>query len=209
MGFLKDLSGWLSGGKSKKSNVRQATIKLKIFNKKLLRQSKRVEITARQAREKAAKLLQEGDVEGSRYQAKTYLQFKNQVRAIDSFRSQMENLQFKIEKAQAIKDVGGIMKGIAEALTGLKRKFSVPEMDAMIKDIGIDIEDFEVSQEIASEGMEDMTVDTAINDKSVDAVLGEIGAEISVETGMALPIAEGNQKIKELEEELERLKSRE
>ena len=94
-----------------------------------------------------------------------------------------------------------------------KDKLTVEELEkamvAAIKDIGLDIEDFEVSQEIAAEGMESMNVDTTVSDKDVDAVIGEIGAEISVETGMALPIAEGNSKIKELEEELERLKSRE
>ena len=49
MGFLKDISKWLSGGK-KKDTVRHATVKLKVFNKRLMRQTKKMEISAKQAR---------------------------------------------------------------------------------------------------------------------------------------------------------------
>ena len=54
MGFLKDLGKWLQDGKKPKGNsMRQATVKLKVFNKRLMRQSKKLEISARQARDKA------------------------------------------------------------------------------------------------------------------------------------------------------------
>ena len=53
-----------------------------------------------------------------------------------------------------------------------------------------------------------MMVDTAVTDSQVKDVLGEIDAEIQVEIGGALPTVEPDGKIKELEEELNKLKSR-
>jgi len=47
MGFLKDISKWLSGGKKPDNSVRSASIKLKVFNKRLLRQTKKLEMTAK------------------------------------------------------------------------------------------------------------------------------------------------------------------
>ena len=209
MGFLKDMSDWLSGGK-KKDNIRTASIKLKVFNKRLMRQSKKLEMSAKLAREKAVRLRREGDLEGSKFHARNYLQVKNQARAVDAFRTNLESLQFKLDNAGAVKDVAEIFKGIAQSISGLKRNLSIPQITELMKNINMDIEDFEVTQEITTDSMTDMNLDTAVTDSSVDSFLSEVDAEIGIETGVGLPTAGGgNQKIKDLEEELNRLKSNE
>lgn len=208
MGFLKDLSGWLSGGRNKSDDIRSASIKLKVFNKRLMRQVKKLEMSAKLARDKAVRLRKEGDLQGSKFHARNYLQVRNQARAVDTFRTNLEGLLFKIENASAVKDVADIFKGIAESVAGLKNQLSIPQITEMMKSIDMDIEDFEVTQEIQTEGMTSMNLDTAVTDGEVDSVLGEIDAEIGVETGIALPNAAGDsQRIKDLEEELKRLKS--
>jgi len=70
------------------------------------------------------------------------------------------------------------------------------------------MEDFAITTDIASEGMDEITLDTAVTDSDVDEVLGEIDAEIGVEMGTALPTVKGDEKIADLEKELNRLKSR-
>ena len=207
MGFLKDMSNWLSGGK-KKDTVRSATVKLKVFNKRLMRQTKRMEITAKQARDKAVRLRKAGDMDGSAFHARNYLQVKKQARAIDHFRTNLEGMVFKLEQANAVKDISNIMTGIAASLGALKSQLSVPQLTEMMTEIGIDMEDFEVTQEITSDGIDSMTLDTAVSDSQVKEILGEIDAEIQVEVGGALPSIDPDGKVKELEEELNKLKSR-
>ncbi len=207
MGFLKDMSNWLSGGK-KKDTVRSATVKLKVFNKRLMRQTKRMEITAKQARDKAVRLRKAGDMDGSAFHARNYLQVKKQARAIDHFRTNLEGMVFKLEQANAVKDISNIMTGIAASLGALKSQLSVPQLTEMMTEIGIDMEDFEVTQEITSDGIDSMTLDTAVSDNQVKEILGEIDAEIQVEVGGALPSIDPDGKVKELEEELNKLKSR-
>jgi len=207
MGFLKDMSNWLSGGK-KKDTVRSATVKLKVFNKRLMRQTKRMEITAKQARDKAVRLRKAGDMDGSAFHARNYLQVKKQARAIDHFRTNLEGMVFKLEQANAVKDISNIMTGIAASLGALKSQLSVPQLTEMMTEIGVDMEDFEVTQEITSDGIDSMTLDTAVSDNQVKEILGEIDAEIQVEVGGALPSIDPDGKVKELEEELNKLKSR-
>jgi len=208
IGLLKDLSGWLTQGSRKRDNIRSATIKIKIFNKRLMRQSKKLEMSSKLAREKAVKLRRDGDLEGSKFHARNYLQVKNQARAVDAFRANLEGLQFKLENAGAVKDVSQILQGVAVAVSGIKRQLSVPQITELMKNIDLDVEDFAVAQEIAIDGMTDMNIDTAVTDAKVDDFLGEVDAEIGVETGVALPTTSGgSQKIKELEEELNRLKN--
>lgn len=206
MGFLKDLSKWLSGGKKKPDTVRAAAIKLKVFNKRLLRQTKKLEITAQQARDKAIKFRKDGDKQGSEAQARNYLQIKKQATAVESFRSNLEGLQFKLEQASAVKDVAGIMGDIQGSLTLLKNQLSLPELTEVMKNLEMDVSDFEVGQEIASEGMGNVTMDTAVTDSDVKGFLGEIDAELQVEMGGALPSVVPEGKISELEKELDRLK---
>ncbi len=207
MGFLKDMSNWLSGGK-KKDTVRSATVKLKVFNKRLARNTKKMEMTAKQARDKAVRLRKAGDMDGSEFHARNYLQVKKQARAIDHFRTNLEGMVFKLEQASAVKDISVIMQGIANSLGMLKNQLSVPQLTELMTEIGVDMEDFEVTQEITSDGIDNMTLDTAVTDSQVKEVLGEIDAEIQVEVGGALPSIDPNGKVKELEDELNKLKSR-
>ncbi|MBN1216780.1 MAG: Snf7 family protein [Candidatus Lokiarchaeota archaeon] len=207
MGFLKDISGWLSGGK-KSDNIRSASIKLKVFNKRLLRQSKKLEMTSKLARDKAVQLRQQGDMEGSKFHARNYLQVKKQARAVDAFRTNLEGLLFKLEQASAISDVAGIMKNISQSVATLKATLSIPQITEMMTDINMNIEDFEVTSEITAEGIDGITLDTAVTDNQVNEVLGEIDAEINVEMTGALPSVVSNEKIDELEKELNRLKSK-
>jgi hypothetical protein len=207
MGFLKDISKWLSGGK-KPDSMRSATVKLKVFTKRLMRQTKKMEMTAKLARDKAVNLRKAGDMEGSAFHVRNYLQVKKQARAIDHFRTNLEGMVFKLEQANAVKDVADIMKGIATSLTMLKNQLSIPQLTELMDNIGIDMEEFDVTAEITTDGINDMTLDTAVTDDQVKEVLGEIDAEIQVEMGGALPSVEPDGKIKELEEELNKLKSR-
>ena len=207
MGFLKDMSNWLSGGK-KKDTVRSATVKLKVFNKRLMRNTKKMEMTAKQARDKAVRLRKAGDMDGSEFHARNYLQVKKQARAIDHFRTNLEGMVFKLEQANAVKDISVIMQGIATSLGMLKIQLSVPQLTELMTEIGVDMEDFEVTQEITSDGIDAMTLDTAVTDSQVKEVLGEIDAEIQVEVGGALPSVDPDGKVKELEDELNKLKSR-
>ena len=207
MGFLKDMSKWLSGGK-KSDSVRSATVKLKVFNKRLMRNTKKMEMTAKQARDKAVRLRKAGDMEGSEFHARNYLQVKKQARAIDHFRTNLEGMVFKLEQANAVKDISVIMHGIAISLGALKSQLSVPQLTDLMTTIGIDMEDFSVVEEITSDGIDDMTLDTAVTDNQVKEIIGEIDAEIQVEVGGALPSVDPDGKVKELEEELNKLKSR-
>jgi len=208
MGFLKDISKWLTaGGRKNRDNVRSAAIKLKVFNKRLMRQTKKLEMSAKLARDKAVNLRKQGDLEGSKFHARNYLQVKKQGRAIDGFRTNLEVLLFKLEQADAVKDVAQIMTGIAQSLSTLKSQLSIPQLTEMMKNIDIDMEDFAVTADIATDGIDSISLDTAITDSEVDEVLGEMDAEIQVEMGVALPTAGSDQKIAELEKELKRLKS--
>jgi len=172
-----------------------------------MRQTKKLEMSAKIARDKAVNLRKQGDMDGSKFHARNYLQVKKQSRAVEFFRTNLEGLLFKLEQANAVKDVSQIMTGIAQSLSTLKSQLSVPQMTEIMSQIDIDMEEFAVTADIATDGMDNISIDTAVTDSDVSDVLGEIDAEIGAEMGADLPSAASDEKIAELEKELNRLKS--
>ena len=64
----------------------------------------------------------DSDFDPDNIHARNYLQIKKQARAIDHFRTNMEGMVFKLEQANAVKDVSDIMQGIASSLGMLKNQ---------------------------------------------------------------------------------------
>ena len=83
---------------------------------------------------------------------------------------------------------------------------SAPQINELIDEIDLGMQDFDVMQEMTAQGMESMQVSTEVTDKDIDKALQEVDAEISIETGEALPSAVGDSKISDLEKEIKRLK---
>jgi hypothetical protein len=180
--------------------------KLTIFQKRLQRQSAKLNSQARIARRKAVEFRKKGDVSASRVHMRSSLQQKNWAVGIDNYTLQIQGLQFKLEQAKAVGDINEIMKGIAKVVGQLQSVVSAPQINELIEEIDLGMQDFDVMQEMTASGMEAMQVSTEVTDADIDKALQEVDAEISIETGEALPSAVGDSKITDLEKEIKRLK---
>ena len=205
MGSLKNFGNWLSGGKGGKPNAASSITKLKIFTKRLARQSAKLNSQAAISRRKAVELRKKGDMTSSRMHMKASLQNKSWAEGIDNFTLQLQGLQFKLEQAKAIGDVNTILQGVANAVSGLQNSVSAPNISNLIEDIDMGIQDFDVVQEMTEDGLQAMNTSSVVTNADIDSALAEVDSEISVETGSVLPSA-GDGKISELEKEIQRLK---
>jgi hypothetical protein len=203
MGTLKKFADWLTGNKY---TPQKMITKLTIFQKRLQRQSAKLNSQARIARRKAVEFRKKGDVSASRVHMRSSLQQTNWAVGIDNYCLQIQGLQFKLEQAKAVGDINEIMKGIAKVVGQLQNVVSAPQINELIDEIDLGMQDFDVMQEMTASGMEAMQVSTEVTDKDIDKALQEVDAEISIETGEALPSAVGDSKISDLEKEIKRLK---
>ncbi len=210
MGTLKKFAGWVGGSDSggRGDKTLSTITKLKIFNKRLTVQSRQLDQKSQLARRRAIELRKKGDNNGARMQMKAHLQMQAWKNNIENFKLKLEGLQYKLEQAKAMKDVSGILQSIASTIQGLSQSVSAPEISQLVEKIDLNISDFDVTQEVAAEGMENLGSTDQITDNAVDKALEEVDAEISAETGTALPSA-GSGKISELEKEIQKLKQNE
>lgn len=205
MGSIKKFANWLSGGQGSKNNATNSITQLKIFIKRLQRQSAKLNQQAKISRRKAVELRKAGDINASKMHMRAALQNQKWALGIDNYVLQIQSLEFKLEQAKAVDDVGKILEGVAAAIAGLQKTVSAPQISELVEQIDMGIQDFDVTQEITETGLQSMSVSSEVSDEEVDKALAEVDSEISVETGESLPTA-GDDKINELEKEIQRLK---
>ena len=113
MGFLKDILNFPKGNKDEGDPLRSAIFKLKFYGKRLDRQASKLESQVEKTKNKARELRSNGDIAASRLTAKNYLQMKKQVQMVHNFKYKLDNLKFKLEQANAVRDLSNVMGDVA------------------------------------------------------------------------------------------------
>ncbi len=207
MGLFNKINDWLSSslGGNKEKKLRTAITQLKLLNTRLTKQAMSQNRMAQYTKRKAIELRKKGDIDGSKVQMKASLQSQAWANNIENFKLKLEGLQFKLEQSKAIKDVAAILVDVAATMQGLSKSVSMPDITKSLEDIDLGISNFDITQEVAAEGMEQLGATDQIPDEDVEKALEEVDAEIEVETENALPSA-GKAPMDELERELQSLK---
>ncbi|MFX1485555.1 MAG: Snf7 family protein [Promethearchaeota archaeon] len=198
---LGRLFDWLGG--SKRKRLEKAIFQLDLLTRKLDRQRMQLEREGDKSRTKARTQRIKGNNEAAKTYAKHYLQFQKWAVGIDNYRLTIEGLIVKLRQSESVTDLSKILGSLRNVLGGLKNAVKVPKIAKLIKEVEGQLQQFEVSKEIAESGLE-ITVSQEISDKEIEKTLTEIDQEITVETGIALPAPE--KKVSELEKEIKKLK---
>jgi len=201
LGAWKKFVNWLKG-----TNLNDLIFKIDVFTRKLDRQRKQLEKEARTNRNKAKKYQMEGNSDAARLYAEHHVRYTKWATGVDSYRLHIMNLLMKLKQSQAVAETAKILSGITRALGGLKNSVRTQNVAQLVDTIDGQIEHFEMAQEVAQGGLEEITVSTEITDSDVQKTLEEINQEIAVETGVALPTTPADSRIAKLEDEIKRIK---
>lgn len=200
MSAIRRFKEWLGG----KPSLKQLIFRLDVFCRKLDLQRKMLEKEASKSRQKAKRYRLQGNMDAVRLYLQHHLRFQKWALSVDAYRLRIEGLQTQLRQSEAMGDLSKILGQLNAALGGLKTQVKVPEVAQLVDQIEGNLRHFEMTQEIADEGMERMSVSTEVTDGEVSQALSDLDQEIEVETGTALPQPE--QRVSQLEEEIRRLK---
>ena len=214
MGSIKRFAGWLSGDRRKGSDdpVRSTITSLKIFNRRLARQIRKMEQQGKLAKKKAIERRKSGDIAGSRLHMKSSLQFTKWSHSTENFRVRLDGVQFKLQQAKAMNDFSGVAQEIVGVLGELQNTVKAPELGKMLSQLDLGFGNMEAMFGETSEQLEisDDASASGVSDEEVDMALAEVDAELSLDTRQALPSVPGlvdTGEISDLEKEIARLKS--
>jgi len=200
MSAIRRFIQWLGGG----PDLKKLLFRLDVFTRKLDLQRKMLEREASKCRQKAKKYRLQGNMDAVRLYLQHHLRFQKWALSVDAYRLRIEGLNTQLRQSEAISDVAKILGQINAALSGLRHQVRVPQVAQLVDQIEGNLRHFEMTQEVAEEGMERMAVSTEVTDAEVSQALRELDQEIEVETGTALP--EPERRVAELEAEIRKLK---
>lgn len=198
---FKKFVNWLKG-----ANLNDIIFKIDIFTRKLDRQRKQLEKEAYVNRTKAKKYQMDGNTESSRLYAEHFVRYNKWAIGVDKYRLHIMNLLMKLKQSQAVAETAKILGGITRTLGALKSSVRTQNIAQLVDQVDSQIEHFEMAQEVAEGGLDQITVSTEVTDSDVTKTMEEINQEIAVETGVSLPSTPADSRIQKLEDEIKRIK---
>lgn len=214
IGSIKKFAKWLGGERSRKGEdpLRKTITSLKIFNRRLQRQTRKMESQEKLARKKAVARRKAGDIPGSKLHMKSSLQFQKWSHATENFRVRLDGVQFKLEQAKAMGDFTGVAQDIVGVLAQLQLDVKAPAIAEILGQLDLGFGSMESMFNETAEQLElsDDASSTGVSEAEVENALAEVDAELSIDTRQALPSVPGaiqDGEISDLEAEIKKLKS--
>jgi hypothetical protein len=212
MGKLVEFVKWLQGDQQPQSHQPSPLIKIKLFNKRLARQVKKMEIKEKISKKEALRDREEGDLTGARIHMRASIQYKKWAFSTQKFQNQMDNIQFRLQQAKIVGDFAGMAKDLTGALQGLQSQVKMPEIQKMLGELDMGFGKMDDLFAETSEILETSETEssTGVSDTEVDEALAAVDAEFAIDTGLTMPsvpsMADPDEKLESLEEEIKKLK---
>ncbi|WP_371806838.1 Snf7 family protein [Candidatus Lokiarchaeum ossiferum] len=210
---MKKFAEWLSGGFNDEEQTTSPLIKIKVFNKRLARQIRKIEVQEKMAKKRAIDARKSGDIAGSKLHMKNSLQYRKWGHSTEHFRMKIENIQFRLQQAKVMGQFNEVAEDIVGTLQGLQLNVKMPEMAKMLKEMDLGFGSMDAMMDTTTsqlEQSEGATSETEVSDSEVENALAEIDTEMSMDSVMALPSVpisdEPEAQIEDLEEEIKKLK---
>ena len=201
MGVLEKFINWLRKGK----NLQKVITKIDVFNRNLVFQRKHLEKQSRDNYRTAKRYRLEGNNQAARLYMEHRLRFQKWAFAVDTYRLNIEGLLHQLRMAQSHHEMARTLAVIQRTLRSMQGAIQLPKLADIMGDINNMFKDFDLAGEFIDESIQEGTqVSTQVTESEINEAMGEMDAEIGVETGQVLKTPSG--KIAELEDEIKKLK---
>ncbi|MHA1695627.1 MAG: Snf7 family protein, partial [Candidatus Helarchaeota archaeon] len=160
---------WLKG-----NNLKNLIFKIDVFCRKLDYQRKTLEKESLQNRARARKYREQGNDAAAKLYAENTVRFQKWALGVDTYRLHIMGLLMKLKQTQATAETAKILSGIHRALNGLRSSVNIQNVTQIIDQIDSQIEGFDIAQDMAQDGIQNITVKTEVSPQETNKVLAEI-----------------------------------
>ncbi|MHA1978643.1 MAG: Snf7 family protein [Candidatus Hodarchaeales archaeon] len=194
---------WLKGGGSGASSTRKWIVRLRMVEKRMMRQRKKLLKEEKNMLKEVEKSIEDGDMSTARLLAKDVAKNRNMARACQQMASRVKGIKFKLEQAAATQAIGQDLKGLVRTLHSMNAELKIPQLEGVLQQMEIETERVDIATEAMEEGFDMMTSDVE-EDEMVDKILGELSASKVATADFGLPSPDIRSQ--ELQKELEKIK---
>ncbi|WP_457558061.1 hypothetical protein [Candidatus Harpocratesius sp.] len=139
MGSVENFYKWLARSNIRigTSNVQQTIMALKIFNRQLEGQFKRMEIQGKQAYTKAQKRYADGDKHAAFKLMRSALLYRKWASKLDEFRTNLDDVQFQLSTAQDMNNFDEVGYDMLKNLCELRLTLGNPQIQKMLNELDV------------------------------------------------------------------------
>ena len=194
---------WLKGGGSGSQTTRKWIVRLRMVEKRMLRQRKKLQKEEKQMLKEVERAIEDGDMSTARLLAKDVAKNRNMAQACQQMASRVKGIKFKLEQAAATQAIGKDLKGLVKTLHTMNAQLKIPQLEGVLQQMEVETERIDIATDAMDEGFEMMTSDVE-EDEVVEKILGEISASKAAKVDFGLPSPDIRSQ--ELQKELEKIK---
>ncbi|MHA1443619.1 MAG: Snf7 family protein [Candidatus Hodarchaeales archaeon] len=194
---------WLKGGGSGSQTTRKWIVRLRMVEKRMLRQRKKLQKEEKHMLKEVERAIEDGDMASARLLAKDVAKNRHMAQACQQMASRVKGIKFKLEQAAATQAIGKDLKGLVKTLHTMNSQLKIPQLEGVLHQMEIETERIDIATEAMDEGFEMMTSDGE-EDEVVEKILGEISASKAAKLDFGLPSPDIRSQ--ELQKELEKIK---
>ena len=194
---------WLKGGGSGSQTTRKWIVRLRMVEKRMLRQRKKLQKEEKAMLKEVERAIEDGDMSTARLLAKDVAKNRHMAQACQQMASRVKGIKFKLEQAAATQAIGKDLKGLVKTLHTMNSQLKIPQLEGVLQQMELETERIDIATEAMDEGFEMMTSDVE-EDEVVEKILGEISASKAAKVDFGLPSPDIRSQ--ELQKELEKIK---
>ncbi|MHA2316105.1 MAG: Snf7 family protein [Candidatus Hodarchaeales archaeon] len=194
---------WLKGGGSGSQTTRKWIVRLRMVEKRMLRQRKKLQKEEKQMLKEVERAIEDGDMSTARLLAKDVAKNRHMAQACQQMASRVKGIKFKLEQAAATQAIGKDLKGLVRTLHTMNAQLKIPQLEGVLQQMEVETERIDIATDAMDEGFEIMTSDVE-EDEVVEKILGEISASKAAKVDFGLPSPDIRSQ--ELQKELEKIK---
>jgi hypothetical protein len=194
---------WLKGGGSGSQTTRKWIVRLRMVEKRMLRQRKKLQKEEKQMLKEVERAIEDGDMSTARLLAKDVAKNRHMAQACQQMASRVKGIKFKLEQAAATQAIGKDLKGLVRTLHTMNAQLKIPQLEGVLQQMEVETERIDIATDAMDEGFEMMTSDVE-EDEVVEKILGEISASKAAKVDFGLPSPDIRSQ--ELQKELEKIK---
>ena len=194
---------WLKGGGSGSQTTRKWIVRLRMVEKRMLRQRKKLQKEEKQMLKEVERAIEDGDMSTARLLAKDVAKNRHMAQACQQMASRVKGIKFKLEQAAATQAIGKDLKGLVRTLHTMNAQLKIPQLEGVLQQMEVETERIDIATDAMDEGFEMMTSDVE-EDEVVEKILGEISASKAAKVDFGRPSPDIRSQ--ELQKELEKIK---
>lgn len=188
----------------RRSNLQKYIINMRMIDKRLERQRKKLIKDEAKMMKEVRQALENDDQESAKLFAKDVARSRKMQLNLQTLRSRVKGITFKLEQANAIQAVAGDLRGLVRSLARVNRQMAIPQMEGLLMGMEMEMEQLNLSSEMLEEGFESIADGGVEEDSEADQIIAEFQAARQIDSGLETP----DNRSEDINERLKRLKGK-